>query len=472
MKVVLINPPSENLIRTFAPDSLTEEMGCFPPLGLLYIASYARKVLGSRFRIKVLDTQVEKMNYDQIKAYIAQENPDITGISCMTFLLIDALKVARLAKETNPKTHVVIGGTHPSIYPNEMASNPHVDSVVMGEGEIVFSKLLERLADRKSLSDIQGVGFRENGKVVLNPQGEFIQDLDSLPFPDRDLLPIDKYYNVLGDSTVLMTSLLTSRGCPFNCLFCTNKDGKTCRMRSPENVVDEIEECYAKGITDFDIIDDTFTINRKRILAIADLIISRGLKITMDLRARVDTVDEEVLSRLAQAGCTRIRFGVESGNQGVLKTLRKGITLEQIRQAFEMAKRAKMVTFAYFMLGSPGESKANIDESLRLAKDINPDFVQFLITTPFPATDLYQLGIERGILAGDYWRDFSAHPKENFTPQWWTENFTHEELERMQRKVHLSYYYRPAYIWSQIRKVRSWKEVMRKAKLAARLFFG
>lgn len=472
MRVLLINPPDENLIKTFAPDSLTEEMGFYPPMGLLYIASYAQKAYGNLLEIEVLDTQVEMMGYDDIREHIGNKAPDVVGISCMTFLLIDALKVSRIAKDIKPDIHVVIGGTHPSIYPEEMVSLPEIDSIVMGEGEVTFSELIGALYDGRSLSGIKGVGYKENGKVVINPPRGFIQDLDSLPFPNRDLLPSNKYYNVLGKGKEIMTSMLTSRGCPFNCIFCTNKDGKVCRMRSPEDVVKEIEECYSKGITDFDIIDDTFTINKKRAIAIADMIIEKGLKITMDLRARVDTVNQELINKIAQAGCNRIRFGVESGNPGVLKNLRKGITLNQVREAYKMAKKAGIVTFAYFMLGSPGETEKEIKESLALAKEINPDFVQFLITTPFPGTDLYSIGLEKGILKGDYWREFSRNPTGDFVSQYWTENFTHEELEKLQRKVHLSYYYRPGYIWNQLRQIKSFKELLRKTRLAIRLFTG
>jgi len=472
MKILLINPPAENLVKTFAPEALTEEMGFYPPMGLLYVAAGVTQAHGDRFHIEVLDTQVERMDYAQIEQHIAERKPDVVGISCMTFLLIDALKVGRATKRVDPNIHVVMGGTHPSIYPEEMASQPDIDSIVMGEGEHTFAEVLPALEEGRSLEGIAGVGFKQNGRVIINPARGFIQDLDGLPFPDRNLLPTEKYYNVLGDSKVTMTSLVTTRGCPFRCTFCTNKDGKACRMRSPENVLQEIEACYARGITDFDVIDDTFTINKKRALAIADLILEKGLKITMDLRARVDTVDQELLDRLAEAGCNRIRFGVESGDQGVLENIKKGITLEQIRAAYSMARKAGMVTFAYFMLGMPGETAVEIKKSLELAKELRPDFAQFLIFTPFPATPVYDEGMEKGILQGDYWREFSAHPTEDFVAQWWTENFTHEELEKWQKKVHLSYYYRPAYVWSQLRQVRSFKELLRKARIAVRMITG
>jgi len=472
MKILLINPPAESLMRSFAPDSITEEMGFYPPMGLMYVASYALEAFGSRFQVRVLDAQVEGMDDRGVEEFLKREKPDVVGITCMTFLMINALRVARIVKKINPKTFVLMGGVHPTIYPEEVVSQPEIDGVVIGEGEVAFSELLDALSKRKSLSGIKGVGYKENGRILINSGTPFIQDLDSLPIPDRELVPYKKYYNLLGTGKEIMTGLLTSRGCPHNCIFCTSKDGRVCRMRSSENVVKEIEMCVAKGITDFNVIDDTYTINRKRILSIADLIIKKDLKITMDINARVDQVDQEMLDKLAQAGCNRIRFGVESGNPEVLKNLRKGITLDQVREAFKMAKKTGLITFAYFMLGSPGESVKEVKQSIRLAKEIDPDFVQFLITTPFPASELYDLGLDKGILKHDYWRKFSMSPDNGFIPQWWTENFSPQELEKWQKKAHLSFYYRPKYVWNQLKKVRSIKELKRKAQAGLRIFFG
>ncbi len=472
MKIVLINPPAEHLVRTFAPDSITEEMGFYPPMGLLYVASFAQQKFRGRFDIEILDAQVERMDHSMVGTYLREKRPDLVGITCMTFMVIDALEVAQQAKKANPDAFVIMGGVHPTIYPQELLSQPELDGVVVGEGEQVFCNLLDALDKKGSLSGIHGFGFKKNNQVIVNPPADFIKDLDGLPFPDRSLLPYKKYYNLLGTGKEIMTGLLTSRGCPHNCIFCTSVDGRLCRMRSPENVVDEIEDCVDKGITDFNVIDDTFTISRKRVIAIADLIIKRDLKITMDINARVDQVDQEMLDKLAQAGCNRIRYGVESGNADVLKILRKGITLQQAKEAFKMAKKSGIATFAYFMLGSPRESKREVKESIQLAKELNPDVVQFLITTPFPASDLYEMGMEEGILDGDYWREFSRHPDEGFVPRWWTENFSPEELKKWQRRAHLSYYYRPGYIWSQLKKLKSFKEFRRKVQVGLRLFFG
>ncbi len=462
MNILLINPPIENLIRTFAPDSITEEMGIYPPMGLLYIASFAKKRLKDSINIKILDMQVERMSYPELENYLQKNQFDVIGITCMTFLLVDALKTAKIIKKINNQTRVVVGGTHPTLFPYETLSQKEIDFVVIGEGEESFTEILTAILNQTSFSDIKGIGYKEDNKLRITPRRNFIQNLDLLPFPNRRLLHYQKYYNLIGDAKKIMTSLLTSRGCPHNCIFCTHIYGRVCRMRSPENVVQEIEECVKLGIIDFNIIDDTFTINRKRVLSIAKLIIEKKLDITMDIRARVDQVDEDLINLLAKAGCTRIRFGVESGSNEVLKRLRKGINLEQVKYAFKIANRAGITTFAYFMLGSPGESIAEIKESIKLAKSIEPDYVQFLITTPFPATDLYKEGLDKGILKSDYWKEFVRSPSANFSPQWWTEILTREELIKWQKKAHLYFYYRPKYILRQIKQLNSFKEFWRK----------
>ena len=471
MNILLINPPITHLIRTFAPDSITEEMGFYPPMGLLYIATYAKSKLGDLVDIKVVDMQVERMSYSDLEEYLRKEKFDVVGVTCMTFLLVDALKVAHIAKEVNKDCQIVFGGTHPTIYPRETLKQEVVDFVVNGEGEETFYELLFFMLQNKNFSDIKGLGYKSNNSLYINPPRSFLHDLDKLPFPDRKLIPYEKYYNLIGDAKQIMTSLLTSRGCPHNCSFCTHKDGRLWRRRSPENVVAEIEECVKLGITDFDIIDDTFTINRKRVIAICEMLIEKKLNVTMDVRARVDQVNEELIHKLAQAGCTRIRFGVESGNEDVLRALRKGINLEQVKRAFEIAKDAGITTFAYFMLGSPGERIEEIKESISLARAIDPDYVQFLITTPFPATDLYREGLEKGILKRDYWQEFSEQPSSDFIPQWWTEFLTPEELVHWQKKAHLSFYFRPKYLLRQIRKVNSFKEFLRKSRAGIRLIF-
>ena len=223
--------------------------------------------------------------------------------------------------------------------------------------------------------------------------------------------------------------MFTSRGCPFQCLFCNRPQlGKVFRARSAKNVVDEMEECGKMGIQEIFIYDDTFGVDRQRILDICKEINKRDLSIAWDIRTRVNTVDKEVLKALKQAKCQRIHYGVEAGTQKILNILRKGITLKQAEEAFRITKEVGIQTVAYFMIGSPTETKEDILQTIKFMKKINPDYTHIAITTPFPATDLYIMAQREGVLTDDVWRNFAENPKPGFVPPLWEKNLTRVEL--------------------------------------------
>jgi radical SAM superfamily enzyme YgiQ (UPF0313 family) len=264
---------------------------------------------------------------------------------------------------------------------------------------------------------------------------------------------------------------MTSRGCPYRCLFCDRPHlGKKFRARSAINVVDEIEECVKKGIGEFIFYDDTFTIDRQRVFDICDEILRRKLDIMWDIRTRVDNVDKVLLERLKAAGCARIHYGVESGNPEILKVLRKGITIEQVERAFKLTKEAGIATLAYFMIGSPGETRSQILETIKFARKLAPDFVHFSIATPYPATPLYQIGLEGGQLKNDYWREFARNPTSDFVPELWEEKMSGQELLGLLKYTYKSFYIRPGYIIKETLSVKSWAEFKRKAKAGLSVF--
>lgn len=461
MKVLLINPPIKNLITTNIPKVVDLERGYNPPLGLLYLASYAQKY--TNHKIDILDTIVEELDYSDIEERIKKIGPDIIGIQAMSFTLIDALLCARIVKRIK-NIPVVFGGPHPTIYPRETINLKEVDYVVVGEGEVTFKELLENVNNPQRLREVKGLVYKENGEIIDTGHREFIEDLDALPFPARGLTPYKKYYSLLAKRTPV-TTMFTSRGCPYRCLFCDRPQlGKKFRARSAENVVDEMEECLKMGIKEILIYDDTFTIDRKRVLDICKEILKKRLKMSWDIRARVDNVDREMLKRLKETGCERIHYGVEASSQRILDILRKGITLEQVKETFRLTKEAGISTLAYFMFGSPGETEEEIKESIRLAKELKPDFVHFSITTPFPATNLYRLGLKEGILERDYWREFALSPRRDFVPGIWEENLSREKLMALLKSAYRNFYVRPVYILKELTKVKSLKEFRRKIK--------
>jgi radical SAM superfamily enzyme YgiQ (UPF0313 family) len=462
MNVLLIYPPTYNMLKTNVPEIIDEETGLYPPLGLMYVASYVEK--NTDHRIEILDTQVERMTYDEIAQNIKLRGPDIVGIQTTSFTFIDVIITARIAKKIDKNIKIVLGGPHVNIYPEETILNPEIDFLVLGEGEYIFTELINAIAQRKDLGKIKGIVYKKNGEIINTGLAGLINDLDSLPFPSRHLVPYRKYYSVLAKYTPI-TTMMTSRGCPYRCIFCDRPHlGKVFRFRSAENVVNEMEECVKLGIKEFFLYDDTFTINRKRVIDVCDEILKRNLKIAWDIRARVDTVDKNILRKLRLAGCERIHYGVEAGTQSILDVLKKGITIEQVENAFKWTRKEGITTLAYFMIGNPTENKEQILTTINLAKKIKPDFVHISITTPFPATELYREGLKRGILKYDYWKDFSQNPRKDFVPELWEEILTREELLKLLKYGYRSFYMRPMYVLRRLLEVKSWQELRRKVK--------
>lgn len=468
MKILLINPPSFNTIESCLPKAIDEGRGFTPPLGLMYIAGYLKK--HSNYQVEILDSQVEQINYNQLKEEIKQKNPDIVGITAMTFTLIDVIKTAKITKEINPNTKVILGGPHPTIYPEETAKIKEIDFCIIGEGENTILKLIKNIGNLNNLKQIKGIAFQERDKIINTGQTDFIENLDNLPSPSRHLTPYKKYFWSLSPLAPI-TTMFTSRGCPYKCLFCDRPQlGKNFRARSAKSVVDEMQECQKMGIKEIFMYDDTFGIDRQRVLDICSKIKKRKLHIAWDIRTRVNTVDKKVLKELKEAGCQRIHYGVEAGTQKILNVLRKGITLEMAEKAFKRTKRIGIQTAGYFMIGSPTETKEDILKTIKFMKKLNPDYVHITITNPYPATDLYRMGLEQKVLPYDYWKEFAKNPTPDFEPYFWEKELSREELFALLKKAYRSFYLRPNYIFKKIIQLKSGKELLRKAKSALNIF--
>ncbi len=467
MKILLIHPPSLNPIESCLPKTIDEGRGFIPPLGLMCLASYIKK--HSDHEVEIIDSIVEELNYNKLEKRIEKSRPDMIGITAMTFALLDVLETAKLAKRINPQTIVVVGGPHPTIYPEETARFKEIDFCVIGEGEKPIIELMKNIADPKKLSEIKGLAFKGEAGIINTGQSEFINDLDDLPFPRRQLVPYKKYFSSIS-SNFPITTMFTSRGCPYKCLFCDRPQlGKLFRARSAKNVVDEMEECEKIGIKEIFMYDDTFGTDRQRVIDICDEISRRNLKISWDVRTRVNTVNEEILLKMKKAGCERIHYGVEAGTQKILDVLRKGITLEMVEKTFKLTQKIGIKAEAYFMIGSPTETKEDILKTIEFMKKIKPDYVHITIVTPFPATDLYRLGLEQKVLPFDYWRRFAENPTPEFRPLFWEKELSREELGLLLKFAYRSFYLRPGYIFKKITQLKSWRDLLKKAKAASRL---
>ncbi|MFC1576791.1 B12-binding domain-containing radical SAM protein [Candidatus Omnitrophota bacterium] len=464
MNILLINPPRRNELVGKNPSIIEAHRGFNPPLGLLYLASSIKR--NTDFHVDVLDAQPLKLTYQQLEERLCGKRYDVVGVTAMTFTLIDAARTAALAKKVMPEAKVVLGGPHAHLFPDETMALEGVDYVIMGEAESSFVEFLKNIRDPRLFPGINGLVFKNGGGPVRKNAFSTIKALDAIPFPDRGMLD-PALYNSLLSKGALSTIIISSRGCPFRCAFCdrpTSPVTSDFRFRSAKNVADELAECRRLGIRDFIFYDDTFTVRKERVMELCEEILRRGLDIRWDIRTRVDTVDEEMLKNLKKAGCTAIHYGVEAGNDKILKIIKKGFTIDKVKEVFRLTKKTGIETLAYFMIGLPRETINDINDSFGLARELKPDYAHFTIFSPYPGTELYRMGLSEGVIKKDVWREFAADPREGFRIPVWEENFSRDELYGLIVRFYKSFYLRPGYVISRLFKVGSGNELIKKAK--------
>jgi anaerobic magnesium-protoporphyrin IX monomethyl ester cyclase len=469
MKILLVNPPRKNEIMCNNPSIIEEERGINPPLGLLYIAACVEKY--TDHTVAVIDSQVQGFDYETLKIKISGFNPDVVGLTAMTMTIIDVIKTVNIIKEINANIKVVLGGAHVNLFPEETINPGNIDFLVLGEGEETFIDLLNFIHDKKRLKNVPGLVFNYNGEIVNTGYRPLIKNLDSIPFPSRHLVPYKKYNSILSPDKVV-TTIFTSRGCPFKCSFCDRPHlGKIFRARSAANIVDELEECSNMGIQDFLFYDDTFCVDKKRVIDVCNGIIKRKLNIAWDIRTRVDTVDENIIKHLKMANCRGIHYGIEAGAEKVLKALNKGITIKQAKQVFDLTEKYKIPILAYFMIGNPTETLDDIHTTFEVMKYLNPDYAHITIFTPFPGTKIYFDGLEKGVIKNDFWREFAKNPTPEFIPPHWNEFFTKEELNELLIRGYKFFYVRLSYILKRLTMLKSFAEFKKKAKVGIKVAF-
>lgn len=362
------------------------------PMGLLYMGAVLRQ---AGHRVQIMDGEVDQIDNATMAAAVAKIRPDLFGITATTAQANQAFALAAAVKAESPDTFVVLGGAHASALTEEcLQESPHLDAVAFGEGEQTVIELAARVRDRASLEGLHGVAYRVGDAITVNPSRELIEDLDTLPFPAWDLIPMHRYTasTWFPNKVKQYTNIFTSRGCPYGCTFCGAKTTWTrkFRARSPENVVDEMQAAYTQlQIPNFFISDDLFTLQRKRVMAICELMLERGLHVTWTCLSRVNTVDAEMLALMKRAGCYLISFGLESGSQEVLDRLDKGTTVEQGIKAVELARAAGIRILGSFMIGSPGETPETVEQTIRLIRRLKLDEIALGVTTAYPGTDLF-----------------------------------------------------------------------------------
>jgi anaerobic magnesium-protoporphyrin IX monomethyl ester cyclase len=372
MKAVLIAPP------------YPLEEAPSPPLGICYVAA-AFEAAGADVRI--FDYIVRGYSPEKLKNELDAFMPDVVGTNAVTMNFYAAAGILKTAKQHNPSLITLMGGPHVSFdFKDTLHAYPEIDLIVIGEGEETLKELIPVIQRKEAWHDIKGLAFMENGRLVVTGHREFISDLDTLPMPARHLLPVSRYL-ALG----FPVSIITSRGCPNHCIFCQGRRmvGMKVRYRSPKSVADEMENILSYGFKRINIADDFFTSNKKRVKRICEEILNRGLKFSWSAFARVDSCNRDVLCLMRDAGCDTVSFGIESGNPEMLKRIKKGITLDQAREAIRLCKEVGMGVFLSFMVGLPGETARTLKDTRAFAEELDVPFGYHFLA-PFPGTTLWE----------------------------------------------------------------------------------
>lgn len=448
-KVLLINPSSGN-------SKGMNEATIYPPLGLTYLASYLReKSTVNTYDIKIIDANVINLSNEKIVKIIREFKPNIIGIHTNIILGRNGAELSKIIKINFPNVLICLGGALASSNPKEMLDMSHSDIAVVGEGEITFLEICEG----KDLNEIKGIVYYKDNEIVFNKPRELIENLDNLCHPAFDLLPDFKIYPSKARKKPV-GAIMTSRGCPFQCTFCNTKIfGKKCRPHSPEYVIEEIDILVNKfGVRQFDILDDNFTLNIERAEKILDLIIGRKYKILINLQngVRADRLTENLVKKMKKAGVFKTAVGIESGNNEILKSIKKSLNLDDVVKAIKLFKKYNIITMGYFMIGFPNDTKETINETIDFAIYVNPVYATFSMLVPLQGTEIYEHLKKNNLLLSDKLCYDSGYfsSEANFK----SEHLTHDELLLLQKKAYSKFNFRISKIFEIARGIKSFNE--------------
>ena len=377
-----------------------------PPLGLTYVAAAFER---AGAEVQIFDYIVSRYTPEKLKQRMASFKPHVVGTSSVTLNFPGAADILQTAKEHDPEVITVMGGPHVSFDAvNTLVSYPKIDMIVMGEGEQTIAELMACSFDPAALPGIRGIAYRENDRIQTTEPRDFIKNLDTLPLPARHLLPLSRY-QALG----FPISLITSRGCPYQCIFCQGRRmvGSKVRQRQATVVVDEIENILSYGINRINIADDLFVSDKQKVKDVCGEIQRRGLKFAWSAFARVNTVDLETLQIMKETGCDSISFGVESGSQEMLDRIKKKITLEQVRHAVGLCREAGLIVHTSFIIGLPGETQETLQASKAFAESLKEDvYYGYHLLAPFPGTTVREKVHEYDLeILTDDWTQYDAN---------------------------------------------------------------
>ncbi len=442
MKILLINPGYWDLYKK----NVTME-SILPPLHMLYLTSVAEQ---HGHTVEALDMHAVQMTPDEVVK--RAKDKDLVGLYCTVATAYNVYALAKMIKEKVGDIPIVVGGPHPSVFPQEPVETGVIDFSVIGEGEDTFIELIDVLEREKDVGNVHGICFRDNGEYKLTPQRKLIEDLDRIPFPAYHHTDVKKFFYPYREKLPIV-SIMSSRGCTFGCTFC-NKSvfGRTIRFRSHDNFIEEMTRMVDDfKVREFIICDDIFTVNKKRAIQICNTIADQGWDISLSCvnGLRVDSINDEVLAALKKAGCYLIAYGIESGNQKVLDSVKKGIKLDQVRVAVKKTKEHGITALGNFIIGFPEDTEETIKDTIKFAKLCT--IAKFNILTPYPGTEIFaQLEAEGRIKTYD-WSHYIHHGKMVFDHP----NLSEERLAELYKRAYREVYINPRMILQELFAIRN-----------------
>ena len=471
MRVALLHAP---YAETYGP--LKSASGRYFPLGLGYLGAVLKR---AGHTVLFLDPETQGLSTDAVKKALREFSPQLAGVSCATPSFPSARKLAGLVREAVPGCPTIVGGVHASAFPRQVLEEaPEFDMACSGEGEYLMLDLVNALSSSPTyhlplttLNSIAGLTWRNNGTIVQNPTRPWITDMDSIPFPAREMANPDLYrphaHNRRGKRA---TTIISSRGCPFSCVFCASHValGRQFRAHSPKYVVDEIEFLNKEmGVDQLIFNDDTFTLDAARVRGICDEILRRGLKVSWFCFARANTVTPELLALMKKAGCFSVGFGVETGDAEILKAIKKNETLDDLRNGVGWANDSGIKTQCFFVFGNPGETAETIEKTIKFAIELKPTLAFFNMMVPYPGTEMFDKHYGQGPGASGYrWEDWVA-----VGPRATINIPGIPSLEKAVAEANRRFYFRPSQVWRYIRHAGSVLEVLQAFRGAVALGF-
>ena len=440
MRVFLVNPPAADGVEMVREGRCMQRRSAWgavwPPISLATIASI---LIENGFECKIKDCIIEKINLVQLAEEVREYKPKLVIINTATGSIVSDLKTAEKIKQTVPEAMIFAIGIHPTALPEDtLKQGAGLDGIIRGEPEYTALCLAEQIRDRKDWKEVPGISFRNGLFFQHNPQPPPL-NLDKIPFPSWELIKRELYLMPIIGKPFLMVGV--SRGCPFDYIFCADATyyGKKLRLKSPQKVVRELDWAKTKfGIEDFLFWAESSTLNPNWTREVCEQIIRSGLKVRFVINSRPDQVSPELLKLLYQAGCWMIGYGLESGDDQILKLMNKKATVEDNRNAVRWAKQAGLAVTGHFVLGFPGETKESIEKTIRFALAEPVDFAQFYCAVPFPGSKLFEWAKQRGWITSWDWSRFEQNYCVLSTPQ-----LSAEEVEKLRKEAFRRFYFSP-----------------------------